>query len=138
MNEGHIRPLSEDECREYLALARIGRLAFVGPDRLELLMLNAVSDGRTVLLRTEPTTVLATAVSEGPTPVAFETDYLDELLQAGWSVTVHGTAAIATDAQREALRGILPHAWAPGDRHLIIGIDVETLAGRKVRARSGG
>ncbi|MBM9462366.1 pyridoxamine 5'-phosphate oxidase family protein [Aeromicrobium sp. YIM 150415] len=137
MNEGHIRPLTPEECREYLALTRIGRLAFAGPDRLELLVLNAVSDGSTVLLRTESETVLATMTTAGPVPVAFETDHLDELLQSGWSVTVHGTASIASDVQRDALRGVLPHAWAPGDRDLIIAIDVETLGGRKVRARSG-
>lgn len=138
MNEGHIRPLTPDECRDYLALTRIGRLALVGPDRLELLVINAVSDGGTVLLRTEPETVLATMVAGGPVAVAFETDHLDELLQSGWSVTVHGTASIASDAQREALQGVLPHAWAPGDRDVLIAIEVETLGGRKVRARSGG
>lgn len=134
-DEGHIRELTDEECREYLTLARIGRIAFNGPEKIELIVANvAVPDPEHLLIRTEPGSVLALLADEEPTPVAVETDHLDELYRWGWSLTIHGTARRATDEQIQQWQPREPRPWAPGERELHVAISIEQMAGRKVRA----
>ncbi|WP_166376038.1 pyridoxamine 5'-phosphate oxidase family protein [Aeromicrobium phragmitis] len=134
-DEGHIRELTAEECREYLTLARIGRIAFNGPEKIELVVANvAVPDADHLLLRTEPDSVLAHLAGDEPTPVAVEIDHLEELYRWGWSLTVHGTARRASEEQVMHWQQQEPHPWAPGDRDLHVAITIEQMAGRKVRA----
>lgn len=133
--EGHIRELTVEECREYLTLARVGRIAFNGPERIELVIANvAVPDPDHLLIRTEPDSALAYLAREEPTPVAVETDHLEELYRWGWSLTAHGTARRANEEHLRRWQAQEPHPWAPGDRELHIVVAIEELDGRKVRA----
>lgn len=133
--EGHIRALSEQECREYLTLARVARIAFNGPEKIELIVANvSVPDPDHLLVRTEPDSILAHLADHGPLPVAVETDHLEELYRWGWNLTMHGTAQGATSEQIAQWRPSEPQPWAPGERELHIVINIERIDGRKVRA----
>lgn len=131
MQHQFISQISADECREYLDLKTVGRIAFVGDGAIELLPVNYVAqpDG-TVFFSTRQGGVLA-GLAE-PTAVAFEVDHLDELNQSGWNVTLHGSTAPATEAELDALAR-RPRPWAPGERAIAIKVVPATLSGRRVR-----
>lgn len=131
MSTGTIQELDEDECRELLGVGRFARIAFVQDGRLELLPVNYAYDAGTILLRTTTSSGLATIV--GSTFV-LEADHHDDTYQTGWSVTVRGSAAIATAEQVETFGVRLPHSWAGGDDPVHIAITVEELSGRRARA----
>lgn len=124
--------LTNDECREYLALKTVGRIAFVHGGRLELLPVNFAFVNGAIYLSTAPESVLA-ALADG-VPVVFEADHLEDLLQMGWSIVARGTSRSIGESEVRALE-TPPHPWAPGERDLHIRIDVDELTGKRVRSR---
>ncbi len=131
MSTGTIQELDQDECRELLGVGRFARIAFSKDGRLELLPVNYAYDDGTILIRTTTASGLATIVG---TEFVLEADHHDDTYQTGWSVTVRGTAAIATAEQVESFGGRLPTSWAGGDDGVHIAITTEELSGRRARA----
>jgi uncharacterized protein len=123
--------LSQEECRERLAAASAGRVAFCTPQGPSIYPVNVgVVDGD-VLFRTAPYTDLGTQV--GGKQVALEVDELDPADASGWSVVVHGETVRVDDPDEVArLRRTLPEPWAPGQRALFVRVVVAQLSGRSV------
>jgi len=123
--------LSQEDCRERLAGASVGRVAFCTPQGPTIYPVNVgVVDGD-VVFRTAPYTGLGTQV--GGKQVALEVDELDPADASGWSVVVHGEAVRVDDPDEVArLRRTLPEPWAPGQRSLFVRIVAAQISGRGV------
>ena len=87
--------LPPEECRELLAAKSVGRVAFNGPDGPQVLPVNYVVHRRSIFFRTAAGSALGNAMRN--TPVAFEIDDIDEVLQSGWSVVAVGEADLVDD-----------------------------------------
>lgn len=131
MSTGTIQELDQDECRGLLGVGRFARIAFERDGRLELLPVNYAYDDGTILIRTTESSGLATIVDR---PFVLEADHHDDTYQTGWSVTVRGSAAVASPEQIETFGTRLPNSWAGGDDPVHIAITAEELSGRRARA----
>lgn len=131
MSTGTIQELTQDECRELLGVGRFARIAFLRDGRLELLPVNySYADG-VILLRTTAESGLVHLVG---TDFVLEADHHDDTYQTGWSVTVRGTASLATQEQIETFAARLPNSWAGGAEPVHIAITADELNGRRARA----
>jgi hypothetical protein len=84
-----------------------------------------------IVFRTSPGTKLALAVAGAV--VAFETDAIDPVGHAGWSVLAIGRATIVADrAEIEHLQSAGIPRWAEGDDERFISIAPTVLSGREV------
>lgn len=131
MSTGTIQELDEDECRDLLGVGRFARIAFMTDGRLELLPVNYAYDDGIILIRTTPHSGLASIVGHD---FVLEADHHDDTYQTGWSVTVRGSAQVASPAQVEQFPARLPNSWAGGDDPIHIAISVDELSGRRARA----
>ncbi|MFF3885892.1 helix-turn-helix domain-containing protein [Streptomyces sp. NPDC001914] len=126
--------LDPAECRARLSTHGVGRVAAHGADGLVVLPVNySVADG-SVMFRTAPGSVLATAVGAR---VAFEVDHVDEALSQGWSVLVQGRARAVIDADAVRRLDALAYSrpWAGGaERDLWVRVDEERISGRRIAA----
>ena len=123
----------EVECWQLLATAEFGRLGLLVGDRPEVLPVNYILDGETVLFRTAEGTVLTKAAFK---VVALEADRVDEPTHEGWSVLVQGVAediSNAIDANSERMRRLSLVTWAPGVRHRWFRIKPDKMTGRRLR-----
>jgi nitroimidazol reductase NimA-like FMN-containing flavoprotein (pyridoxamine 5'-phosphate oxidase superfamily) len=131
----HVEHLDEAECWGRLLGAQVGRLAFEGRDGAEILPLNYVLRGRTLLFRTAAD---AAMLAPQRRPVAFEIDHWNT--RTAWSVIAHGELRPSTDPDapaREAGSGIDP--WAPderGPRSTVVELVVTTISGRQFPRRT--
>jgi nitroimidazol reductase NimA-like FMN-containing flavoprotein (pyridoxamine 5'-phosphate oxidase superfamily) len=128
-----LESLGRAECLELLALVRVGRLGLIVDGRPEILPVNYILDGDSVLFRTSESSVLNGA---SLSQVAFEVDHIDESARSGWSVMVHGRAddiGNAIDPTSERLRQLTLITWAPGGRHRWFVVRPETITGRRLR-----
>ena len=126
---GHLRELTEQECRELLQDQKVGRVAWSDPDGPVVLPVNyRFVDGR-VFFRTSPHSELARHFSPGR--AAFQIDYVDEFLQSGWSVLVRGRAELL---EWDELPGDddRPEPWAEGIRNVYVRITPDRITGRRV------
>ncbi len=126
--------ISEDECRELLAVGVIGRVAFHSSAGLQLIPLNYFYSDGGIYLRVDANSVLA-ELENGSDEVAFEVDYHDDLIKRAWSIMVQGSISAVTDPEElEALhdqRRMQP--WALGERTLYLRIEPVTITGRAVK-----
>ncbi|BDZ39801.1 pyridoxamine 5'-phosphate oxidase family protein [Microbacterium suwonense] len=128
-----IHELSADECRGLLEAASVGRLGFTHDGRVQIIPVNYVLDGDSVIIRTVPGGIIG-ATAESGDPVAFEVDHLDSLGGEGWSVLMNGLIHPVTDPQELAAidtQRVLP--WAGPDRPLHLRFVIEQISGRRVR-----
>jgi nitroimidazol reductase NimA-like FMN-containing flavoprotein (pyridoxamine 5'-phosphate oxidase superfamily) len=128
-----LEPLGRSECLELLALAKVGRLGLIVDGRPEILPVNYILDGDSVLFRTSESSVLNQASLAA---VAFEVDHIDDSARSGWSVMVHGHAddiGNAIDATSERLRRLTLISWAPGGRHRWFAVRPHSITGRRLR-----
>jgi uncharacterized protein len=127
--------LSQEECRERLAGASVGRVAFCTPQGPSIYPVNVgVVDGD-VLFRTAPYSELGSQV--GGRQVALEVDEVDPADASGWSVVARGEAVPVDDPDEVArLRRTLPEPWAPGQRVLFVRVVVAQVSGRVVSRES--
>ncbi len=123
------------QCTELLSTQSVGRVAWQGPEGLQILPVTYVfSDGR-IVFRTSPDSVLSelSSLSE----VVFEVDEIDQVNHRGWSVVVRGQAeAVAEHQPLDRMltdAGVVP--WAPGDRNMLIQVTPQKVTGRMVSAR---
>jgi nitroimidazol reductase NimA-like FMN-containing flavoprotein (pyridoxamine 5'-phosphate oxidase superfamily) len=128
--------LSEQECLQMLATTTVGRIGFLADDRVQVIPVNFLLDGRDVVVRTAPDGPLSTLRSS-PVLVAFEVDHHEALAATGWSVLLNGRVSTMSEQQLESIPGSstrLP--WAEGDRSLVLRLTPESISGRRVhRAR---
>ena len=130
-NEGALRTLSPAECLDLLEPGGIGRVGFTSADGIMMLPVNFAVTGKTVIFRTAPDTLLALYANA---QVSFEVDQLDEALQEGWSVLLHGHAHKITD-EREVKHledGTHLEPWAAGARDVYVRITPTRISGRRI------
>jgi nitroimidazol reductase NimA-like FMN-containing flavoprotein (pyridoxamine 5'-phosphate oxidase superfamily) len=87
--------LGFEACLCKLASVPVGRVGFLSAGEVEILPVNHVLDGRSVVFRTAEGSKLAGASSGYP--VTFEADFYSAVAKAGWSVVVHGQAEVVDD-----------------------------------------
>jgi uncharacterized protein len=131
----HVEHLDEAECWGRLLGAQVGRLAFDGAHAVEIVPLNYVLRGRTLVFRT---TAGAALLALQRRPVAFEIDGWNT--RTAWSVIAHGALRRSHDPEalaREAEIGIDP--WAPderGPRSVVVELVVDSVSGREFPRRT--
>jgi transcriptional regulator with XRE-family HTH domain len=126
----HLDQLDADTCRTYLSPGGVGRIVLAADRGPVALPVNFKYVDGCVVFRTEPHSVVATAV---PAIMSFEVDNIDETMSEGWSVLVTGTTRLVTDASEVAnLQDADIEAWAGGDRSQIIVLTPQTITGRRV------
>lgn len=134
LGSGTFTAIPEAECRELLSVGLIGRIAFNGTSGIELLPLNYFYLEGNIYFRVDADSELG-VLADGAGNVAFEVDYLDELVKQAWSVLAKGPVGEVTDeTELEALRGERRlEPWALGNRQLFLRLEPVTLTGRKVK-----
>lgn len=129
--------LGTEACWELLATTPVGRLAVVLDGRPEIYPVNYVTDGRTIVFRTEAGSKLA-ALDANPS-VCFEADVVDVDRRSGWSVLVKGQAR--AERRPEAVRALnkLPlHFWSTGDKPNFVRVEPTEITGRRVHPSGEG
>jgi nitroimidazol reductase NimA-like FMN-containing flavoprotein (pyridoxamine 5'-phosphate oxidase superfamily) len=128
-----IEVIPRDECLRLLGDEVVGRVGFVAGGAPEVLPVNYVLDGDSVVFRTAAGTKLDGVMRS---PVVFEVDRVDRDRRSGWSVVVHGVAHEVTTldqpALRERLAGLPLEPWVPGDKAHVVRIVARSITGRRV------
>ncbi|MEU5281170.1 pyridoxamine 5'-phosphate oxidase family protein [Streptomyces asoensis] len=132
-NDG-FRGLDRQECLALMATVPVGRIVYTRQALPAVLPVNFVLDtDGAVLVRASAASELVHAVDGAV--VAFETDEVDAVAHAGWSVVVMGSAALVTDpAEHARLLRTGPRSWAPAPREVFVRIDPELVTGRELAA----
>lgn len=131
---GHsdMQVIDEDTCWEHLASVPLSRVGLVVDGRIDVLLVNHIVDGRTIVWRSGSGTKLGVAAAEAQ--VVVEADQIDAETHHGWSLLFHGTARIITDVDRQArllLRDETP--WSSPDRKpLWIEVVPNSVSGRQL------
>lgn len=122
--------LTEDQCWQLLEGTQHGRLVSVVAGRAEIFPVNVAAQDRTLVIRTNPGTKLATmAINED---VVFEADGI--LSDQAWSVVVRGTAKLlqtSTDISAAEQTGLQP--WVPTKKDRYVRITPSEINGRHFR-----
>jgi len=127
-----LEELARPECLDLLARQVVGRVGLVVDGRPEVLPVNFVMDGDSVLFRTAEGSPLTKAAS---TLVAFEVDQIDQASSTGWSVVVHGFAediGDAIDGTSGRLKRLALPTWAPGARERWFHVVPDSITGRRI------
>ncbi|WP_433478711.1 pyridoxamine 5'-phosphate oxidase family protein [Spirillospora sp. CA-142024] len=130
-DESGLEIVDQDECRDLLKRAVIGRIVFTHQALPAVQPVNfAVSRGD-IVIRTSGRSRLATAAAD--TVVAFEVDDFDTEARTGWSVIIVGRARRVTDPREiTALEALPLHSWAPGSRDTFIRVRSDLVTGRRI------
>jgi uncharacterized protein len=127
----NIRRLGHDECWEMVDRHRLGRLAVVEAGRATVLPVNFAKDGSVLVVRTRHGSTVA-SVADGR-PAVLEVDEIDEDLERGTSVIVHGRLRqIVREDEHERVSRLGLHPWAGGEREVFVRLDVDDITGRTV------
>lgn len=131
---GSFTSIPVSECRQLLSLGVIGRIAFNSATGIQLLPVNYLYLDGNVYFRVDASGVLG-ELAEGADDVAFEVDYLEELVRQAWSVLVKGpVGAVSDPVELEPLLGQRRlEPWALGDRQLYLRLKPTAISGRKVK-----
>lgn len=124
--------LDREEARNLLALASVGRVAFIEDGEVTVLPVNHVVDAWAIVFRTTYGSKLTAAVRGQR--VVFEADRLDPAERAGWSVLVRGEAEHVTDPTVvERLEDLALDVWADAvDRPQWVRIPIDEISGRRI------
>lgn len=123
--------LNEEECRQLLGTAVIGRIAFMERVFPVVQPVHFALIGNDVYIPTRRGSKMAAAGRNAP--VAFEVDAFDPSGRTGWNVTAVGRLRLVTDAEDIAeLAAVGLSPWAPAAQPCYIAIDVVRLTGRRV------
>ncbi len=131
--DGHrtVEAMTEEECRDLLAGAYIGRLAYVRCGRPEIVPLNYVLAQGGVVVRVGPSATLD--VLRSGDPVAFEIDRIDPDYHTGWSVVVHALPhEVTEEPDLEQVERLPLRPWAPGARDHWVRLVPERMTGRRL------
>ncbi|WP_030607571.1 DUF1918 domain-containing protein [Streptomyces sclerotialus] len=125
-----LHELGPEECLRLVASHGVGRLALSTADGPQVLPVNYTLIDDTVVYRTAPGTVTATAVGK---LAAFQVDHIDEAMSQGWSVLMVGPARLVTGPAADELTARAPSLpWAGGDRPLWVSIRPLRISGRRI------
>lgn len=125
---GPVTSMAEGECWDQLSAKTLGRLVTSSDSKPDIFPVNFVVQRRTIVIRTAAGTKLA-AVSRNPW-VAFEAD--DHDVVCGWSIVVHGRAAVLDSPADIALAEkaqVLP--WTATAKQRFIRIEPMEIVGRR-------
>lgn len=123
---GALDDLTEDECLRLLQRAEVGRVAWCTSDGPVVLPVNIRVTGRTVLVRTRPSSEMVAKVDAER--VAVQIDHLDRDRREGWSVLARGVAEVRFPGRRTGL----PMPWAPGPHAAEVVVTIDQLSGRRL------
>jgi nitroimidazol reductase NimA-like FMN-containing flavoprotein (pyridoxamine 5'-phosphate oxidase superfamily) len=122
-----------EECYELLATHEFGRIGVNAEHYPLIIPVNYGMDGRTIVVRTHPGTMLAAAAHAN---VTFEVDEVDRRTRSGWSVLVRGLAEEVGDEHRAELvartRGAGVQPWAPGEHGRWLRLIPHAVSGRRI------
>ncbi|GAA1230104.1 pyridoxamine 5'-phosphate oxidase family protein [Kitasatospora nipponensis] len=127
-----IEDLGEAESLRLLSTVPIGRVVYTEHALLRVLpaAFEVGADGRLVLALL-PVDNLARALDG--TVAAFQADRLEESSRSGWSVVVHGRAALVRDpAAHAALLHAGPRLWTIEREPMFVRLAVELVTGRRL------
>lgn len=103
--------IETDTCLRLLGDQYLGRVAVVSRGRPTIRPVNYLLDGRNILIRTAPGTLLA--AGRAGASAAFEVDGIDEIYHSGWSVVLQGELRAVVDADERRRLDQLPlWPWA--------------------------
>ncbi|WP_336992414.1 pyridoxamine 5'-phosphate oxidase family protein [Leucobacter sp. VD1] len=129
-NQSVVTVLAEDECWERLASQRVGRLVTSVRDVVDLVPINFVVDGRTVVFRTAAGNKLAELTINHT--VLFEVDEIGE--ESGWSVVLRGNARVLEAEAEIAEAEALPlKPFVPTLKPTFVRIETLSIGGREYR-----
>jgi nitroimidazol reductase NimA-like FMN-containing flavoprotein (pyridoxamine 5'-phosphate oxidase superfamily) len=118
-------------CWRLIARTRFGRVGFSSGDKLCVLPVNCGVLAGQVVFRTGDDTSLG-AMGDG-TAVVFETDHVDDVAEAGWSVIVTGNVSrVVAGDELARLAEFDLHPWAPGPKDRWMKIVPTEVTGRAV------
>src|SRR4051794_3699481 len=112
-------------CARLLAAVEMGRLAVVAAGRPPSAALNHPADEGGVGFRTGEDSFVAELTAGGAVPAEFEVAGGMPVAASGWSVIARGTLSRETDPDRAAAARQHLHAWAGGERDVVLRLDVE-------------
>ncbi len=120
-------------CRDLLEASQVGRVGVCTPDGPQILPVNYVVDGASIVFRTAPYGVLGRHAWHAR--IAFEIDDTDVETKSGWSVLATGPGELIEDpVALAALRAFTDNRpWGPGSRLLYVRLRWDSLTGRRVR-----
>lgn len=124
---GHLQDMDHAECLALLSSQRVGRIAFADDSGPDLLPVNYLMDGETVLIATTGYGAIARAATRAR--VAFEVDQIDDYTQSGWSIVIRGWAHRQSPFELPHDR---PEPWAEGSRTYFLRIDADSMTGRRL------
>ena len=131
-----VLPLAEDACWELLPRATVGRLAWTDSDgRVLVVPVNFGVDGRTVVVRTGDTVLLAAA--RAGARCAFQADDLEPGLRSGWTVLVDGHLRVVDDPVSAERLGQLVSPWLRVPRPHVLLIEETQVSGRRLQHVGG-
>jgi hypothetical protein len=134
--ERRLLELDEEECRQLLGTAVIGRLAFTEGSLPAIQPVHFTLLGSHVLIPTRPGSKVAAATKHAV--VAFEVDDYDPVRKTGWSVTAIGPSRLITrDDEIEALEALGLAPWASTTHRCYIAVRTSILRGRRLFANLG-
>lgn len=129
MASSPVTQLSADEAWELLAAAPVGRLTTVLGGQPDIVPINFVVDGHSLVFRTaEGAKLLSLTVHDA---VAVEADSWDG--DSGWSVVAKGTAAEVSGSQTGRLDELGLRPWVPTVKLHYVRITVTEISGRRFR-----
>jgi len=123
-----IQELSDLECWEVLRRNELGRLAFHLLDEVDIVPVNYVVDGRTLLFRTAEGSKLLGVVLNAN--VAFEVEEVGS--ETARSVVVRGEARQLDEHEAHRAESLPLHTWVPGDRYEVVEITPASITGREL------
>lgn len=124
----HLVELSADDCWELLHSQPVGRLAWNGTRGPIVLPVNFTVSEDGIDLRTHAYSAAAREVDDSP--VSFQADQVDPVTRTGWSVLVHGRAAIDWAFGRVDAPEI--DVWPSGPKPLRLHLEVLEISGRRL------
>jgi nitroimidazol reductase NimA-like FMN-containing flavoprotein (pyridoxamine 5'-phosphate oxidase superfamily) len=132
--ERRLRELDEEECRQLLGSAVIGRLAFTEGSLPAVQPVHFTLLGGHVVIPTRPGSKVAAATANAV--VAFEVDAYDPQKRTGWSVTAVGPSRLLTRPDEiEALEALGLAPWASTPHRCYIAVRTSILRGRRLSSR---
>lgn len=128
MADKAITILSDEECWERIGTQSVGRLVTSVGGVVDLVPINFVVDGDSLVFRTASGSKLAGLTVNSA--VVFEVDSIGD--EGGWSVVVHGSAlALERDAEIEAAEKLPLKPLVPTVKRTFVRITPESLTGRE-------